>query len=367
MRYPVARPYLSAAEKQAVLKVLDSGILSLGPNLDAFERAFAKRNGVKYALAVSSGTAGLHLALLAAGIGRGDEVITTPYTFVASSNAVLYVGAKPVFVDIDPATYNMDPREIEKKITKRTRAILVVHIFGQPCDMRAIEKIAKKHRLKIIEDACESLDAAHRGRRVGRFGESAVYAFYANKQMTTGEGGMLVTDSKRVYELAKSLRNQGRSPKHAWLDHERLGYNYRMDEMSAALGLVQLKKLPFLIRERQKIARWYDKHLARYGTLVVRPAVAAGNTHTYFVYVVKLLGPRGKRDVVLRRLAERGIATKPYLPSVHLFSFYRKLGYRRGDFPVSEDVSARTLALPLYIGLTERDVRRIVDALISVL
>ncbi len=368
MRYPVARPYLGAAEKRAVAQVLDSGTLSLGPKQEAFEKAFAKKNGVKYAVTVSSGTAGLHLALLAAGIGKGDEVITTPFSFVASANAILYTGAKPVFTDIDPDTYNMDPARMEKNITKRTRAILVVHIFGQPCDMKTILKIAKKHKLKIIEDTCESLGAKYRGRRVGTFGESAVYAFYPNKQITTGEGGMIVTNSKRVYELCKSLRNQGRAPNMQWLDHDRLGYNYRMDEMSAALGLTQIRKLSFLIRERQNIARSYRKHLHPYRHLIKAPSTAPGNTHTWFVYVVQILKPGSSRDAVITRLAKKGIGSKPYLPSIHLFSFYRKLlGHRRGDFPVCERVSSRSLALPLYIGLTERDTRRIVNALISVL
>lgn len=366
MKYPVARPYITEREKRAVMRVLDSGTLSLGPNQETFEKAFAKRNGTKYACAVSSGTAGLHLALIAAGIGAGDEVITTPFSFVASANAVLYVGAKPVFVDIDPVTYNMDPAKIEKKITKKTRAILVVHIFGQACDMRAISRIAKKHRLKIIEDACESLDAKYFGTRVGHFGESAVYAFYANKQMTTGEGGMIVTNSKRVYETCKSLRNQGRGPNMQWLDHDRLGYNYRMDEMSAALGLTQFEKLSMLIHERQRIARWYEKYLRPHRDLFLAPKTARGNTHTWFVYVVQVIKPKAKRDEVMKRLMKRGIGTKPYLPSIHLFSFYKKMfGYKRGDFPVSEGVSAKTLALPLYVGLTERDIQGIVGALVS--
>ena len=368
MKYPLARPYIREEEKRAVRRVLESGILSIGPTVKAFEEAFAKRNGTRYAVAVSSGTAGLHVALLAAGMKWGDEVITTPFSFVASANSILYVGAKPVFVDIDPLTYNMDPDEIEKKITKKTKAILVVHIFGQPCDMNPILKIAKKHNLKIIEDACESLNATYRGKQVGTFGESAVYAFYANKQMTTGEGGMIVTNSKKVYELCKSLRNQGRAPNMQWLDHDRLGYNYRMDEMSAALGFTQLKKLSFLVRERQKIARWYGKHLKHYARILQAPQTAKGNTNTWFVYVAQLLKTSPRRDEVIRRLAKKGIGSKPYLPSIHLFSFYRKLlGHRRGDFPVCELVSSRSLALPFYIGLTERDVKRIVSTLVSVL
>jgi len=367
-KYPVARPYITKDEEKNVIRVLRSGTLSIGPYIEELEKKFAKMLGVKYACAVSSGTAGLHLALIAAGIGKGDEVITSPFSFVASANAILYVGAKPVFVDIDPETYNMDPANIASAITPKTRAILVVHIFGQSCDMRTILKIAKKHRLKIIEDACESVDATHDGKKVGTFGQSGIFAFYANKQMTTGEGGMLVTNDKRVYELAKSLRNQGRAPNMQWLDHDRLGYNYRMDEMSAAVGVAQLKKLSMSIRERQKIAKWYDKYLAPYKEWIVTPKVAPGNTHTYFVYVVQIVKSGLKRDKVIDRLARKRIASKPYLPSIHLFSFYKKLlGTRRGDFPVSESVSRRSLALPIYVGLTEKDIQSIVRTLISVL
>jgi len=365
MKYPVARPDIGHEEKRAVMHVLDSGMLSMGPRTEEFERAFARYNGTKYAVAVSSGTTGLHLALIAAGIGKGDEVITSPFSFVASANVILYVDAKPVFVDVDHTSYNVDPAKIERAITKKTRAILVVHIFGQPCDMAAIMRIARKHKLIVIEDACESVGAFHRGTMVGTFGASAVYAFYANKQMTTGEGGMLVTNSKKTYELCKSLRNQGRAPNMQWLDHDRLGYNYRIDEMSAALGVEQLKKLPVAIRERQRIAGWYEKHLVPHATLVRAPQIAPGNTHTFFVYVVKLLG-KTKRDEVIRHLAKKGVATKPYLPSIHLFSFYRKLlGTKHGDFPISEHASDHTLALPIYKGLTERDVKRIVECLIQ--
>lgn len=368
MRYPLAKPYITGAEKRAVARVLDSGILSIGPEQDAFEKAFAKRAGTRYACAVSSGTTGLHLTLIAAGIKEGDEVITTPFSFVASANVILYMRAKPVFVDIDPLSYNMSGGEIEKKITKKTRAILVVHIFGQTCDMRAISAIAKKHNLLIIEDACESIDAKHYGEKAGTWGKAGVFAFYANKQMTTGEGGMIVTNDKHMDTMCRSLRNQGRAPNMQWLDHVVLGYNYRMDEMSAALGSEQLKKLSFSIRERQKIARWYTKHLAPYGDLIKTPATAKGNVHTWFVYVVQVLKKGVRRDDVMRKLNARGIGSKPYLPSIHLFSFYKKaFGYRRGDFPISESVSDRALALPLYVELTEKDIRSIVRTLISIL
>jgi perosamine synthetase len=371
-RFPLARPYIGKKEEQAVLEVLHSGVLSIGPKIEAFEKRFARFVGVKHAIAVSSGTAGLHLALIAAGVKEGDEVITPPFSFVASANAILYVGGKPVFVDIDPRTYNIDPEKIERAITPKTKAMLVVHILGQCAAMDEIIAIAKKHKLKIIEDACESLGATYEGRgarekMAGTFGESGVFAFYPNKQMTTGEGGMIVTNDKKRDALFRSLRNQGRGKNRNWLDHERLGYNYRLPEMSAAVGLAQLENIDFLIRERQRIARWYSARLAPYPELITTPYVALQNTHTYFVYTVLL--PSGvSREKVMQSLKKKGIATKPYLPSIHLFSFYReRFGYRAGNFPVSEDVSKRVLALPFYIGLKKEDVAYISKKLLQVL
>jgi perosamine synthetase len=359
-KHPLAMPYLGKEEEKAVLETLRSNQLSLGPKYLEFERDFAKKIGTKYACAVSSGTAGLHLAMIAAGIKEGDEVITAPFSFIASANCIIYVGAKPVFVDVDPLTYNMDPRNIESKITKKTKAILVVHILGQSADMNPIIKLAKKYKLKIIEDACESIDAAYQGRKVGTFGESAVFAFYPNKQMTTGEGGMIVTNSKKIYELCSSLRNQGRSPNMQWLDHKYLGYNYRLGEMSAALGIVQLKKLDFMIQKKREIASMYNKYFKEYNEIVSVPHVANGNTHTWFVYVLCIKNPRIKRDEIIKDLHDIGIATKPYLPSIHLFDFYRKkFKYKLGDFPISESISKSVLALPLYIGLKSNDIKYI--------
>lgn len=366
--YPVAKPYITDDERKAVLDVLGSGNLSLGPKYKEFEKLFAKKIGTKYACAVSSGTAGLHLAMIAAGIGPGDEVITTPFSFVASANCILYVGAKPVFVDINPVTYNMEPAQIEKRLTKRTKAILVVHIFGQAVDVAPILEIAKKYKLKIVEDACESIRAEYGGRQVGTFGESAVFAFYPNKQMTTGEGGMIVTNSRKTYELCASLRNQGRSENMQWLDHQYLGYNYRMDEMSAALGIAQLQKLDFMIKKRQELAGWHNRHLGPFFKLVEVPAVARGNKHTWFVYVLKIKNKNINRDRVIEDLQKLGISAKPYLPSIHLFSFYKdRFGFKEGDFPVAESVSRSSLALPFYIGLKENDVKYIVAKLVGVL
>lgn len=366
--YPIAKPYLGLQEKKLVMDVLKSGNLSLGPIHKEFEKRIAEKIGTRFACSVSSGTAGLHLAMIAANIKPGDEVITSPFSFIASANCILYVDAKPIFVDIDPSTYNLDPAKIEAAITPKTKAILVVHIFGQTANMTAIKKIAKKYRLKIIEDACESICAKHQEKKAGTFGESAVFAFYPNKQMTTGEGGMLVTNSEKIYRLCNSLRNQGRSENMQWLDHERLGYNYRMDEMSAALGLSQLEKLDEMIKKRQQLANLYHKHLTPYSELIQPPQTAPDNTHTWFVYVIKLKNKinQKRRDGLIMSLAKQGISTKPYLPPIHLFNFYKKtFGYKKGDFPIAEEVGASTIALPFYIGLKEKDVKYITDKLIK--
>ncbi len=365
--YPAARPQVTKEDRKRVDKVLRSGVLSIGPEVVAFEKQFARYVGTKYACAVSNGTTGLHLSLIAAGIGEGDEVITSPFSFIASSNSILYVGAKPIFVDIDPVSYNMDPREVEKKITKKTKALLVVHIFGQTSNMTELIKIAKKYKLRVIEDACESLGATHRGKKAGTFGESSVFSFYPNKQMTTGEGGMIVTNERKIATTCMELRNQGRALNSAWLEHKVLGYNYRLDEMSAALGVSQLSRIEKSIARNRRIAGWYDKHLAPYSHLVKTPEAAANNSHSYFVYVVQILGTR-QRDRVIEELKKRGIGSRPYLPSIHLFEFYRKrFGYKKGNFPISESVSERSMALPLYNGLTKKDVKRIVQALVSIL
>jgi perosamine synthetase len=364
--YPTSKPYITHEDRKSVLEVLNSDYLSLGPKIVEFEKKFAKKIGVKYACAVSSGTAGLHLAMLACGIGAGDEVITSPFSFVASANSVLYVGAKPVFVDIDPITYNMDPAKIEAMITRKTKAILVVHIFGQPCDMDQIIGLAKKYNLQIVEDACESICATYKGKQVGTFGKVGVFAFYPNKQMTTGEGGMVVTDDYKIYKICESLKNQGRSENDQWLDHKYLGYNYRLDELSSALGIAQLKKLNFMIRERKKIANWYNKALKPYESTIQTPLLAVENTHTWFVYVIKIKDNKINRNRLIKNLKEVGVSTKPYLPSIHLFDYYEKMfKYKEGDFPTSEDVSTHSLALPIYLGLKEVDCKLIVRKLIG--
>lgn len=370
--YPLARPYIGEDEERLVLEVLRSGTLSMGQKTEQFEKEFARFCGTKYACAVSSGTAGLHMALIAAGIGPGDEVITTPFSFIASANSILYVGAKPVFVEIDPLTYNIDANKIEAAITKKTKAILPVHIFGQAAEMDLIMKLAKKYKLKVIEDACESLGAKYNKKNVGTFGDMAVIAFYPNKQMTTGEGGMVITNSKKYYEMCVSLRNQGRpyssslwhSKGGSWLTHARLGYNYRMDEMSAAVGLAQIRKIKFLINKRVEIAKWYSEFLKPLSNVLQIPMVDLKNTHTWFLYVVLIKAGKAKRDQIISQLAERGISTKPYLPSIHLAQFYKKLyGFKLGDFKISERVSSTALALPIYIGLTKEDIKYICEQL----
>ena len=254
IKIPLARPYIDKEDRLGVDRVLKSGILSLGPRLRQFEQDFANYLGVKHACAVSSGTAGLHIAVRALGLKKGDKVITSPFSFIASSNCLLYEGVRPVFVDVEEETFNIDPSKVERAIGRKTKAILVVHIFGQSADMDPIIQIAKKYKLKIIEDACEAVGSSYKGKKTGTLGDVGIFAFYPNKQMTTGEGGMLTTNSEGIYKLALSLRNQGRSLKNDWLVHERLGYNYRMDEMSASLGITQLRKLDWMISEKNKIA-----------------------------------------------------------------------------------------------------------------
>lgn len=361
----IAKPYIDNDDIDGVVKVLKSGQLALGPKLREFEENFAKYVGARYACAVSSGTAALHLGVKALNLKSDDEVITSPFSFVASSNVLLYEGVKPVFVDIEQVTFNIDPSKIEKKITKETKAILPVHIFGQSADMDPILKLAKKYNLKVLEDACESLGSTYKGKMTGTMGDIGTYAFYPNKQMTTGEGGMIVTNSKDIYDLCDSLRNQGRGKSKEWLLHERLGFNYRMDEMSATLGITQLKKLDWMIEEKRRIVSWYN-NLLKDIEGVETPVIGENRTHSYFVYVVRI--KNDERDKLMKKLAALGIQTKPYLPVIHLQPFMRKLfGYKLGDFPISEQVVKESLALPLYVGLAKVDVEYIVAKIEEIL
>ncbi|HEY2282857.1 MAG TPA: DegT/DnrJ/EryC1/StrS family aminotransferase [Solirubrobacteraceae bacterium] len=361
---PLAQPVLGSEEEQAVLDVLRSGQLSLGPRVGEFERLFAARVGAGHACAVSSGTAGLHLALRAVGVEAGDEVITSPFSFVASANAAVYEGARPVFADIDPVTLNLDPVAAEAAVTSRTKAILPVHIFGYPADMVAFEAIAGRHGLGIVEDACEALGAVHRdGVAVGGRGHPAVFGFYANKQITTGEGGMVTLGDAELKERIDSERNQGRARDMGWLDHDRLGFNYRLSDIACALGIAQLGRLEEMLAGRARVAGCYREALAGIEGLGLPCVDMNGDRRGWFVFVVQL-PLEAERDTVLRRLAERGVQSKPYLPAIHLMSFYReRFDYRPGALPVCEDVAVRSLALPFFPEMTASQVERVAGEL----
>jgi perosamine synthetase len=365
---PLARPVLGEIEERAVVEVLRSGQLSLGPRVAQFERAFAARVRAAHASAVSSGTAGLHLALRAVGVGDGDEVVTSPFSFVASANVAIYERARPVFADIDPVTFNLDPAAAEAAITPRTRALLPVHIFGYPADLPAFEALAARHGLAIVEDACEALGAVHADRvPVGGRGHPAAFGFYANKQMTTGEGGMVAVADAAVKQQIDSERNQGRAPDMGWLDHDRLGFNYRLSDIACAIGLVQLDRLDEMLAARMDVAARYRDALGEVDGLGLPCADAGGNVRGWFVYVVQL-PPEADRERVIASLRERGVQSKPYLPAIHLMSFYReRFGYREGQFPVCEDVAARSLALPFFPAMTEGQVERVARVLRTVL
>jgi perosamine synthetase len=357
---PLARPVLGEAEEERVLDVLRSGRLSLGPLLGEFEQRFAQRIGAPHASAVSSGTAGLHLALRAVGVSDGDEVITSPFSFVASANVIVYERARPVFVDIDPRTLTIDPAAASAAVSTRTSALLPVHIFGWPADVAALERLG----LPIVEDACEALGAVHAdGVAVGARGNPAVFAFYANKQLTTGEGGMVTLGDATHKQRIDSERNQGRAPNMDWLDHDRLGFNYRLTEIACAIGLAQLDRLEEMLAARARVAAAYGQALGGIEGLELLCPDEGGNVRGWFVYTVAL--PRGvDRDETIRGLRERGVQSKPYLPAIHLMSYYREtFGHRPGEFPVCEDVAARSLALPFHPQLSDGEIARVADAL----
>jgi perosamine synthetase len=361
---PLARPSLGEAEEHAVLDVLRSGHLSLGPRVPEFERAFAARLGAAHASAVSSGTTGLHLALRAVGVTDGDEVVTSPFSFVATANVVVFERARPVFADIDPVTLNLDPAAAAAAVTARTRAVMPVHIFGYPADMPAFEAMG----LPIVEDAAQALGAAYAdGRAVGARGHPAVFGFYANKQLVTGEGGMITMGDAGMKERIDSERNQGRAPDMDWLDHDRLGFNYRLSDIACALGIAQLARMDDLLAARSRVAGWYREALAGLEGVDLPCRDAGGNVRGWFVFVVQV--PEGvDRDGVVRSLRERGIQSKPYLPAIHLMSWYREtFGHREGEFPVCEAVAARSLALPFFPEMTEGQVSRVAEELAAVL
>jgi perosamine synthetase len=365
---PLARPSIGAREEQLVRETLRSGRLALGPRLSQFEAALGRRLGTEHVSAVSSGTAGLHLAVRAAGIEAGDEVVTSPFSFVASANCVLYESARPVFCDIDARTLNIDPDAAAAAVTARTTGLLPVHIFGYPADLPACERLASGRGLWLVEDACEALGAVHPdGAAVGARGNLAVYGFYPNKQLTTGEGGAVVAPGAELKERIDSERNQGRSTDMGWLDHDRLGFNYRLDDLSCALGLAQLGRLDEMLAARARVAALYSEALADVEGLGLPCPDAGGDRRSWFVYVVQL-PPGVDRDIAGRELRERGVDSKPYLPAIHLMSFYReRFGHREGEFPVCEDVARRSLALPFYPELSEGKVERVAEALREVI
>jgi perosamine synthetase len=358
----LARPDISERELELVTQVLRSDVLALGPLASRFEAAIAALCGRREGIACSSGTAGLHLAVRALEIGDGDEVITTPFSFVASGNCLLYERAIPRFVDIEEDSLGIDPDLVAHAVSARTRAILPVHVFGRPCRIEAIETIARGQGWSIIEDACEGLGSSVGGRPLGGFGDVAVFAFYPNKQITTGEGGMVVTDDHRLAEVVRSLRNQGRDTDGTWLRHVRLGYNYRLDELSAALGVAQVERLAELRAGRARVAAAYERALGE-EDWVQLPRAAAGEVVDWFVYVVRL-DPEIDRDRVIGRLAELGVPARPYFTPLHLQPYYRAtFGFAPGDFPVTERVASSTLALPFSSRLTDDEVLRVVAAL----
>jgi perosamine synthetase len=361
---PLAQPVLGEPEERAVLEVLRSGQLSLGPRGPEFERAFAARVGARCASAVSSGTAGLHLALRAVGVGDGAEVITTPFSFVASANVAIYERARPVFVDIDPVSLNLDAEAAAAEVNPRTAALLPVHVFGYPVDMRRLEQTG----VPIVEDACEALGGSYAdGGRIGGRGHPAVFAFYANKQMTTGEGGIVVGAEQAMKERIDSERNQGRAPNMDWLDHDRLGFNYRLSDIACALGLAQLERLDALLDGRERVAGLYHAALQEIPELTL-PCENVGQARRgWFVYVIQL--PRGvDRDAVVTQLGARGVSAKPYFPAIHLMSYYREtFGYRPGQFPICEDVAARSIAIPFFPRMSEGQVTRVAEELAAVL
>jgi perosamine synthetase len=364
---PLAQPDIGLREEELALQVLRSGRLSLGPMGERFERELAAWLGVEDAVAVSSGTTALHLGVRALGWGPGDEVPTSPFSFVASANCLLYEGARPVFCDVDPETLNLDPAAVEAAVSERTKGVLPIHIFGYPAAMPRLEQVASKHGLGILEDACEAIGAVDsEGRQVGSRGNLASFAFYANKQMTTGEGGTIVPSGTDSAVRLRSERNQGRAADMGWLEHGGLGFNYRLSDLAAALGVAQVEKLDSLLERRSRVASLYEQALA--GVEEVRAPIASRGQErrSWFVYVVRL-ADGVDRDATIARLAERGVASKAYLPCIHLFPHLRELGYREGQFPVAEAASAHSLALPFFPAMSEGQVDRVCQELAAVL
>jgi len=369
MRIYLSRPDITEKEVEAVCAVLRSPNLSLGPKLVEFELSFAKYIGTKRAVAVNSGTSGLFLCMLALGISQDDEVITSPFTFIASATSIMMAGAKPVFADIDPVSLNIDPAKIESKITNRTKAILPVEVFGNPTGLDKVCSIAQKYNLKVIEDSCEALGSALKGEKVGTFGTMSVFGFYPNKQITTGEGGMILTDDDNLASLCVSLRNQGRAKDNDWLSHKRLGYNFRLSDINCALGIVQLSRIEQIKAKRRQVAQWYQEMLTDDDRLIV-PDEPDDCNISWFVFVVRLANrfSAQQRDRILQAMKNRDIQVGNYFPPVHLQPFMvERFGYKRGDFPITESVGERTIALPFYNDLTKDEIAIVCNMLKKVL
>lgn len=381
---PLSRPDISALEEEMVLRVLRSGRLAIGPLNEQFESMVAERSGRRYGVSCSSGTCGLHLIMKALNIGPGDEVITTPFSFIASSNCILFVGATPVFVDVCPKTLNMDPAKLEAAITPRTKAILAVETFGNPAHMEAYAAIAARHEIPLIEDSCEALGTTSRGKPAGSFGRVGVFGFYPNKQITTGEGGMIVTDDERLAELCRSMRNQGRpmpvlsgaSTKNiepsvggtaagSWLRHERLGYNYRLSEINAAIGVAQMRRFDDILKKRTKVAESYIQRLGGNPHLIM-PTIEPETFMSWFVFVVRLAPTytAAERERIIRGMRAHDIGASDYFPCIHLQPFYQEqFGYQAGTMPIAESVSQRTIALPFFNDISSEDIEIVAQTL----
>jgi perosamine synthetase len=365
---PLSKPDITRREIDAVVDVMHSDILSIGPKVQEFEALCARVTGRRHAVAVSSGTSGLHCCAIAAGIKEGDEVITTPFSFVASANCILHVGARPVFVDIDPVNLNLDLDKVNAAITPRTRAIVGVEVFGHPGGMPELEQIAQKHELVLIEDSCEGFGGFAGKRAIGSFGRASVFGFYPNKQITTGEGGMIVTDDDNFAATCRSLRNQGRDSM-AWLSHQRLGFNYRMSEVNAAIGVVQIQRLDEILEARRRVAHWYMDRLMTSRYLIL-PTLTPDDVMSWFVFVIRLsdLFEPGDRDAAMQLLRDQGIGCNNYFPPIHLQPYMaEKFGYKPAEFPICEYVAGRTIALPFFGKMTSKQVDRVCSVLESTL
>jgi len=370
MKIPLANPDITNLERKAILGVLKTPDLSLGPKIKEFEKKIAEYAGVKYAVAVNSGTSALHLIIRALDIKDNDEVITTPFSFISSSNCILFERAKPVFVDIDSQSLNIDTSKIEEKITKKTKAILAVDIFGNPADWNRLKKIAKKYKLYLIEDSAEALGSEYKGKKCGSFGEAAIFSFYPNKQITMGEGGVVLTNNKRIVDLCRSMANQGRKIKNGkWLENERIGFNYRISDINCALGVAQLSRVKEILKKRKRVAKMYNEKLKDFPEIRI-PYIPPEAKISWFIYVIQLNKKytRKERNRIIREMAKKGIQCAAYFQPIHLQSFYQKMfGYKVGDFPITENISQRTIALPFYNNLKEEEIDYIVKNLKEIL